>query len=57
MSKKIPQEKKLLVEKLTSQGKSDTEIVKETGLTFSYTQKATTAYWRRKMREAYPKEK
>ena len=40
-----------------SQGKSDTEIVKETGLTFSYIQKATTEYWRTRMREAYPKEK
>ena len=45
------------MEKLTSQGKSDREIIELTGLTFSYTQKATTAYWRRKMREAYPKEK
>jgi hypothetical protein len=54
MAKRIPQEKKLLVEKLASQGKSDVEIITLTGLTFSYIQKTTTAYWKRKMREAYP---
>ena len=47
----------MLVKKLAHQGKSDTEIVKETGLTFSYIQKATTEYWKTKMREAHPKEK
>ncbi len=45
---------RILVLKRTHQGKTDKEIVEETGLTFSYVQKRTTEYWRDRMRRAYP---